>query len=163
MFSINWNRPPELKWTKQLCPICREPTGPDSQCYKKQVEEITESDFNQDLGSISQNNLQTHKTIEYGGHLTPIFSEQCVFRRFNTFLIEFNYPLSKLLAIAISNCEGVEQFAIETKYRGVLTIGNQFEQKEVKAEVSRIYKEYIFEYRDKALEEGTTDSSDDIN
>jgi hypothetical protein len=138
MFLVDWDRSPELRWIKQQCPLCREPTGPDSQCHKLGGSIVDEMDPDSSMGLSALG-----KSIEVNGQVVPIYSEQCMFRRYNNYIIETNFPLSKPLVEVIANTEGVEQFIVETKYRGIITIGNQFEERMVKVKVATKYREAI--------------------
>lgn len=137
-----------------MCPICHNPTGPLSTCNKIQdidMNVIGEEDETTDSPLLELSKKIFNKTLEWQGQIVPIFNDQCIFRRYNNYYIQTNFPISKPLSLIIGHTEGVEQFFIDTKYRGVITIGGQFDDAEVQKRVTETYKDFILDNAAKAL------------
>ena len=138
MKSVDWTKEPEIRWEKRLCPICNEPSGEKSNCFKIET----------DVDVInSQDESTTPRTLEVNGELYPVFSKQCYFRKNNEFWFYTNYPISMPMVTVISSVEGVETLVIRTPYKASVVIADQFDEIVVKNEVNRKYRSFINGFR----------------
>lgn len=154
---IDWSKPVYITWQKAKCPICGEPTGQKSKCFEippsmpafdlgsmmgVEGKESWEED-KENTGQSHGNKLSINQTIEKNGTLYRIFDESCLFRRYNTFNIELNYPISGQMTLIISAIEGVENIFVESKYKAVITIGNSFDEKLVKNDINQAIEKFV--------------------
>jgi hypothetical protein len=121
---------PQITWTKVLCPVCNQPTGPQSECYKNPPKNIPE-------------HKRKIKHISLG--LLPIFSKNCVFRNDNMWQADINYPVSQVLLKKIKEISGIEKINPIKSYAFQISVGKLFDEKSVKQEVNIAYKILIKE------------------
>lgn len=134
MKKVDWKKEPEIRWEKKICPICHEPTGESSACYNL--------DRPVDIVNSSMEEAET-KTIEVNGELFPVFSQQCYYRKTNDYWVVFNFPVSNALVSCLAEIEGVETIIVRSVYKITLTIGDQFDDAQVRSAVSKRYREFI--------------------
>mgnify|MGYP001230506131 CR=1 FL=1 len=139
--KVDWSKPPELRWEKCLCPVCGQPTGPQSRCFDIDPE-VSKDDPDRSL----------LKTIENNGEILPIFSIQCAFRKQNDYYFFTNYPLGHPLVTEISSVHGLERLVINSPYKGKITIADQFEDKDIRSRIEVVYQDYINSLREKENE-----------
>lgn len=131
-----FNKEPEISWKKVLCPICNEPTGPKSECYK----------------NIPKGMAHPHKRkIVSKNGIVPIYSFNCGFRQDNLWEATINYPVSKILLSKLANIGGVERiFATKTNTFQV-SIGKLFDDNTIKQLINQSYRGMIKEWQTKEL------------
>jgi hypothetical protein len=134
MKKVDWTKEPEIRWEKKICPICREPTGESSMCYNM-------LDRSGDM--IGGPEEIEAKTVEVNGELFPLFSQQCYYRTNNDYWVFFNYPVSIALVNVIAEIEGVESVIVRSPYKITVTIGEQFDDTQVRASINKKYREFI--------------------
>jgi hypothetical protein len=83
------------------------------------------------------------KTVEVNGELFPLFSQQCYYRTNNDYWVFFNYPVSIALVNVIAEIEGVESVIVRSPYKITVTIGEQFDDTQVRASINKKYREFI--------------------
>lgn len=120
----------EIIWHKKQCPICKQPTGPESNCHKIKLSINNDDDEN---GNSEYNFVS--KTIDINNQLYPIFSDQCYFKKYNEYILELNKPISAILVTHLKHVDGVERIDVESKYQMIIAIGNVFDEEEVKASI----------------------------
>jgi len=133
---------PTLAWTKVLCPICGEPTGPKSLCYKNPPENLP----------ANKRKLLSKQVI------MPIYSYNCVYRQDNVWEANTNYPVSNPLLRTLKNIKGVERIIPVKTHVFHLIIGKLFDEKIVKQEINLAYRTFIKELQ--ALESSLSKDSD---
>jgi hypothetical protein len=141
-YIVDWSKEPEIKIDKKMCPICKEPTGAESKCYEKSISRpamFEDSDEDDSDDKIRAN------TIEIEGCLESILAPQCYFRKYNSFFIHTNYPISQPLALLLGMVEGIERFVLMSPYRAEIVIGEQFDEKSVKQMLVNSYDNFIKE------------------
>lgn len=122
-----FNKDPEISWTKVLCPICKEPTGPKSKC-----ETITDP---------KKEKTVKHKTMG----ILPIYSIDCVFKQNNMWQADLNYPASSPLLKRLSAVEGTEKVLPIGNYNIQFTFGRLFNEEQIKRNINLEYKTFIKE------------------
>jgi hypothetical protein len=138
MKNVDWNKEPEIRWERKVCPICHGPTGDESNCHLK------------DPGSDSSGSIDDlidTKTIEVNGELFPIFNKQCFYRKRNDFLVFTNYPISNGMANQLAAVDGIDAIVIRTPYRMDVTIAEQFDNSHVKNIFNKNYRSFINDHR----------------
>jgi len=123
---------PEISWMKRQCPICLSDTGDGKECKNSVLVEDDSLLDEQSPNSIS---------AEFNGIEYPLQSDQCLFKQYRDFFIHCNYPISTIMAHEIGRVEGVERIYVLTKYRALITIGEQFEEQTVKQLITHVYNE----------------------
>lgn len=127
MIEKFFSKEPEIRWTKVMCPVCNEPTGPSSECYK------IKTDVPKHQRSMSHPQLG----------ILPVFSENCAFRQNNLWEADLNYPVSSDLLDVIDKVSGVDNVVATKAYTFQIAIGKLFDEKRVKKMVNVAYKEFI--------------------
>jgi hypothetical protein len=136
-----FDREPELLWSKVMCPICHQPTGPKSECYNL--------DAAQTLPEYKKN------ITGKGTGILPIMSDNCTFRQNNLWKAEINYPVSRPLVQELAKVSGVDAVVPlpQTKYCFHVSVAKLFDEKTVKQEITRRYRQFI---KEMSLQEGPT-------
>ena len=140
--AIDYSKNAEIIWEKEMCPFCDEPTGKDSRCHKMNSKPVSSSEDPDEEGFMGGMGFMSN-IVEQNNKVSKLFSEQCSYRRYNTYYIQFNYPLSQGLAVLIGDVEGVEKLIVESKYRATIIIANAFPEKEIKQVVTSVYQDFI--------------------
>lgn len=120
-----YSREPTVLWTKVFCPICREPTGPTSKCPEM----------------YDKNNPKT--LLSKLGPLA-IMSPSCIYRQSNMWTAHFNYTVSENLLQHLSKVVGIEDVRPVKSYSVQLAVASAFDQDDVKADVVRSFKEFVY-------------------
>lgn len=114
---------PEILWNKAICPACKMPTGPRSNCHILDVKNV----------SI------------VNGSVLNIFNESCLFRQNNIWDCDVNYPFSDELLNRISEVPGINKVSAVAKYKFTIHISPAFDEMDVKKNVTIIYNTFIKE------------------
>lgn len=125
-----FNKNPEIFWSKVLCPMCGQPSGPESECYKNPPANIPPH-----KRKIIHNNLG----------VLPIYSTDCVFRQDNLWQATINYPFSEPLCKTLSQIDGLEKIYPIKQYTFQVSIARMFNAKDVKREINSAYRNFIKE------------------
>lgn len=122
---------PILKWSKVLCPVCSEPTGPCSKCYENPPKEIP---------------IHKRKLISKTDGIMPIYQKNCAFRRANLWEASINYPFSQPLLKILSKIQGIDNISPTNRIYGFqIAISDLFDEREVKSRISAAYRSFIKE------------------
>ena len=120
---MNNYQEPEISWSKSICPACKMPTGPRSNCHLLKVNDVTITN----------------------GSILNIFNESCIFRQNNIWDCDINYPFSDALMSKIANVPGINKVVPIAKYKFSLHISPVFDEMEVKKDVTIIFKSFVKE------------------
>lgn len=129
---------PRLIWTRGTCPVCNNPTGPESKCYE--------------LPPAQKLKLHQRNIVHPKAGILPVFTQNCAFREEETWKAEINYPFSEPLLNRLSLIVGVERIFPLKPYSFQVSIGRLFDSEEVRKEVVHEYKAFIKEMQAKELE-----------
>jgi hypothetical protein len=132
---------PFLTWEKRVCPMCGQNTGPNSKCGNSMVDADEADDASMDMGISFNNALPITNMPEFNSGAMPLFGDQCAFKLYNSYIIETNTPLTIQMGQGITEINGVEQLQILSKYKAILTIGRNFDEQDVKQQVTEYYTE----------------------
>ena len=121
---------PEIAWKKIYCPVCNEPTGPKSECYKNRPDDIP-----------AHKAKLVHKKLG----VLPLYSYGCVYRQDNMWECTLNYPTSQPLIDRLSTIEGVEKISAVKKYVLTVSIGTLFDESIIKQRINERFKSFIKE------------------
>ena len=124
----HFSKDPEILWDKVLCPVCSQPTGPESDCY---------------------NLSPKPKTLNHSTGILPIFSKNCAFRADNLWRATLNYDLSNVLYDKLIHLEGVKKINPLDRYSFQVSISRLSNEIKVKQEITRIFKTFIKEMQSK--------------
>ncbi len=119
-----FDKDPEILWTKVLCPICGEPTGPYSRCF--------EIDPAEQKTVVSAKGKNKDKVIPLG-----LYNENCHFRTNNLWVLELNYPISEPIRHILDSTDGVENIMPLKAYAVQISIGSLFDEKIVKNDINQ--------------------------
>ena len=158
-----FKKDPVITFEKVYCDFCREPTGSESKCNKMKngINPFLQQP-NQEDGSFALD--ENHSVMISGGQGVPlsIFSNSCLFRRYNLWRAFINYPFTMPLAQHLSKVEGLESVIPIGKYSFQFVVGRVFSQDNVKKDISIKFKTFIKEMQaDETLI--TSSIQDEIN
>lgn len=122
---------PEIRWTKERCPLCAEPTGLASKCH-----ELPQA-------SDSDERIKAISTLSAGKAPISTYSLSCVFRLRNVWLFETNNPIPSEFIKDLWKITGVTEIMIDLPYRGKIVIGNLFDELAIQKEITVLYKTTI--------------------
>lgn len=109
---------PMIRWSREICLYCHQPTGPDSGCENIQEE----------------NNL-----------LCPpgTFSIACPGKAGNGWIVDINFPVSRLLLARLEKVAGVAAIVPLDPYKFKVIIANLHDEAKVKQDLTAAYKDLI--------------------
>lgn len=144
-YFIDWNKTPEIKFIKKKCPICRQPTGPDSRCYELDLTD----EYQEDSDNSNFDIKLSVRTLEIDGAVESILSEQCFFRRHKMFFMYTNIPISQPMCLVLGRVEGIEKLNIFSPYRAEIVIGEQFDDSQILMNIEKAYTEFCLDKRNR--------------
>ncbi len=131
-YLIDWSKTPEITITKRLCPLCKEPTGKDSKCHEIMKNANGNKEEEHEFIEREDGSLQLHvRTMEIDGSQEPVLSEQCYYRRYDSWFFNCNFPISQELALKLSSIEGIEKLIVVSAYRGEMIVADHFDVENV--------------------------------
>lgn len=119
-----FEKDPEILWTKVLCPVCGEPTGPYSRCF--------EIDPAEQKSVVSAKGRNKDKVVPLG-----LYNEACHFRSNNLWVLELNYPISPPIVAILESTDGIENIMPIKAYSIQISIGSLFDERIVKGDVTQ--------------------------
>lgn len=119
---------PDIRWSKVLCPVCNEPTGPKSKCYENPPADIP---------------IHKRKLMSKQAGITPIYSLSCAFRKTSLWEVIINYPVSKPLVDKLRSIKGVDGIIPIKVYTFQVAISEIFDEAIVKQEINICFKTFI--------------------
>jgi len=119
---------PAIIWKKVMCPLCHEPTGPKSECYKLPPARAIP---------------QYKRHVVQNGVVLPVFSKNCAWRNNNLWDAQLNYPVSEPLIKHLSDIVGINRILAIGPYEFRVSIALLFDEDIVKKDINIKYKTFI--------------------
>lgn len=140
----------DIVWTKVLCPVCAEPTGPKANC----------------VGLVEENNetIPIYKRIfnDPGLGIIPILSNNCSFRKNNMWHADINYPVSSPMLQILETIPGLDRIVPNSSYGFDITIGRIFKEEDVKRDINISLRNLIKSLQAEELDELKLETEDDV-
>lgn len=121
-----FDKEPTITWSKIYCPICDNPTGKASKCYELK-DKAQKKLFDKMMGPVS------------------IYSPSCIYRQDNAWKATINYPFSNPLYDRLFAIPGIEKLIAIKPYTMQVSIGDEFNEEDVKKSINIAYRAFIKE------------------
>lgn len=128
---------PRIEFFAVMCPMCHNPTGPTSECYKEAPEELP----------VHGRHVNTADGIP-----VPIYSHDCGFRRETQIRAVMNYPVSDDLCQRLMRIPGISGIRWIDKYTVIARIAAMFVIPDIKFAIAGTFRAWGKEQQARELD-----------